>query len=184
MVWGIAQFTHQVALVPAVCVLVLWAKDLPRMPASYVLMALALATSWVGDSLAFLMGGSWAAFYGWVPVQIALAFLAVETDPWRRAVGAPLLCALALWSFVLTFPGPEILTMGIGSLAIVLLAKGPLRLPAYLYFGIGTGLYLVMVLGSNFMDFWYGYQASRVGAIAVFVMLAVKQRQGGEAKCT
>lgn len=166
---------HLIALVPGIVVICHYPR---RLPSSFKLLAMAFAISWVGDLVAKNTGGSWAGFYVWVPVQMYLAFFAVELNEWRRvAAFAPLavLIPLSVW---LTFPGPEVLIMVVGSTAVVLLAKGDMRWPVYLYFGFGTLIYFPMVTGSHFMDWWYGYQASRLGAFIVFVSLLIRNQRG------
>lgn len=172
----ITEMTHQLALVPAATVLV---RGPTRMPPAFIYLAMAFAVSWVGDSLAGMMGGSWAAFYGWVPVQIILALFAVEVDRRKRWLAIPPIAALIPLSIHFSFPGPEVLIMTLGSVALVVMAKGPLRWPVLIYFGIGTALYVPMVMGTDFMQFWYGYQASRLGSILVFVALVLTWPKGG-----
>ncbi|KKM08187.1 hypothetical protein LCGC14_1726370 [marine sediment metagenome] len=162
---------HMAALVPALALVV---RGPSALASSYLLVALAFGVSWVGDSVAWALGGSWAALYMWVPVQVGLVLLAL-VDGWDRPkLLALVLCAAAL-SAAVSYPDPEVLVITMGSTAIVLLAKGDLRAPLYLYFGVGTLLYLMMVSG-EFMTYWYGYQASRVGAFVVFAALVFQDK--------
>lgn len=138
----------------------------------FALLALAFAASWAGDWLNVLVGGSFQAFYVWVPVQIALAFLAVEQDYDRRVACACALLVLVPASVVLSYPAPEVLVMAVGSAAVVLLVKGELRWPVYLYFGVSSFFHLVMVAGA--WEYIGAYHVSRLGAFAVFVALAVR----------
>ena len=164
---------HQLALVPGAAVIL---RGPRRIPGSYLLLALAFAASWVGDSLSGIMGGSWVPLYGWVPVQMLLALFAVEADLWRW-VAIPIMVGLVPISIVLTYPGPEILIMVLGSGCLMLVTKGRFRWPIFLYFGIGTVMYIVMVMGSEFITFWYGYQAARVAGIMAFVALVFTHRR-------
>ncbi len=164
------ELAHQSALLPVVAVL-LWRPSWP-----WSLLALAWAVSWIADSMAWATGGSWAALYVWVPVQVGLVLLAVA-DEWDRAKVLALVVFAGVVSALVSYPDPEVLVIALGSAAIVMLAKGRLRWPLYLYFGSGTVLYLMMVSG-EFMTYWYGYQASRLGAFAVFVALVAKGHHG------
>ncbi len=154
------------ALVPAIALIV---KGPTKLPSSYLLLSLAFAVSWVADSVAWALGGSWGALYIAVPIQIGLVLMAV-TD--RRMLALGVLGVLAVAS-MLTFPGPEILVTVVGSTALLVLVRGEMFWPVYLYFGLGTILYMMMVTG-EFTQYWYGYQASRLGAFAVFVALVVR----------
>jgi hypothetical protein len=155
---------HVAALLPALA-LILRGPD--RVPSAWLLLALAFATSWVGDSLAWAFGGTWAAFYVWVPIQIGLVLLAVT----ERAIAFGVLLLLAVLSALLTFPGPEVLVIAVGSAAVCALVRGNLTWPVWIYFGLGTACYLIMVRDGFDMAYWYGYQAARLGAFAVFCAL-------------
>ncbi len=162
------ELAHQSALLPIAAVL-LW-----RAPALYSLVALAWAVSWVADSMAWATAGSWAALYVWVPVQVGLVLLAL-VDEWDRVKVLALVAFAGLVSALVSYPDPEVLVIALGSAAIVMLAKGRIRWPLYLYFGSGTVLYLMMVSG-EFMTYWYGYQASRIGAFVVFAALVFQDK--------
>ncbi len=144
----------------------------------FLLLGLSFAASWVGDLLArFVFGGGFEAFYLWVPVQIALAFLAVERDYRRRWIGAVALLVLVPLSVALSYPAPEVLVMAVGSAAVCLLVRGELRWPVYLYFGVSSFFHLVMVAGA--WEYLGAYHTSRFGAFAVFVALAVRSTDVG-----
>ena len=139
----------------------------------FLLLGLSFAASWGGDLLArFVFGGGFQAFYLWVPVQIFLAFLAVERDYRRRWIGACALLVLVPLSVALSYPAPEVLVMAVGSAAVCLLVKGELRWPVYLYFGVSSLLHLVMVAGA--WEYIGAYHTSRFGAFAVFVAISVR----------
>lgn len=163
---------HLAALVPALALLL---RGPTKLPSAYLLLALAFAVSWAGDSLGWFLGGSWAAaMYVWVPVQVGLVLLAVVDKEGRRNMLVYVALA-AVFSAFISYPDPEVLVITLGSTAIVLLAKGDLRAPLYLYFGVGTLLYLMMVSG-EFMAYWYGYQTARLGAFAVFAALVFRNK--------
>lgn len=163
---------HLAALVPALALLL---RGPTKLPTAYLFLALAFAVSWAGDSLGWFLGESWAvAMYVWVPVQVGLVLLALVDKRDRSKMLALVLCA-AMVSAAVSYPDPEVLVITLGSTAIVLLAKGNLRAPLYLYFGVGTLLYLMMVSG-EFMTYWYGYQAARLGAFVVFAALVFRDK--------
>ena len=160
-----AEALHVAALLPAFALIL---RGPTHVPSAWLLLAMAFSASWVGDSLAWALGGSWAAFYLWVPVQIGLVLLIVTE---RRVLALGLLLLLAVLSALLTFPGPELLVIAVGSAACCALVRGDLTWPVWLYFGLGTACYLMMVREGWDVAYWYGYQAARLGAFAVFVAL-------------
>ena len=157
---------HLAAVAPAAALIV-------RPREGFVLLAMAFAASWVGDWLNQLMGGSFEAFYLWVPLQIGLAFLAVEEDYRRRVFALMALLVLAPLSVIMSYPAPEVLVMAIGSAAVVWIVKGDLRWPVYLYFGAGSFLHIAMAGGA--MEYIHAYQISRLGAFAVFIALVMQR---------
>jgi hypothetical protein len=166
--------------VGAVCFFVFLATQ-PR--DGFMLLGLALAVSWLGDILnRVAFGGSFEGFYIWVPVQILLAFLAVEEGYRRRLLGVCVLLLLLPISIVMSYPGPEVLVMAVGSYAVVMLATGDLRWPVYLYFGASSALHVLMVwslaAGNPVMTdepAWFAYQGFRFAAFIVFVGLVLKK---------
>ncbi len=163
---------HLAALVPALALLL---RGPTKLPSAYLLLALAFAVSWAGDSLGWFLGGSWAAaMYVWVPVQVGLVLLAL-VDEWDRSKMLALVVFAAVVSAFISYPDPEVLVVTLGSTAIVLHAKGDMRAPLYLYFGVGTLLYLMMVSG-EFMAYWYGYQTARLGAFVIFAALVYQDK--------
>ena len=166
---------HLAALLPVFALIV-------RPREGFVLLGLAFAASWVGDWLNQLMGGTFVAFYLWVPLQIGLAFLAVEEGYRRRIVAFAVLLMLVPLSIILSYPAPEVLVMALGSVAVVLLAKGDLRWPVYLYFGAGSALHLLMVwcyhsgnpvmMGDPVLGAYHDF---RLGAFAVFTALVLQR---------
>lgn len=171
------EVLHQAALVPLLAVLLL------RPPGpEYLLVGAGLAVSWVGDSLAHFAGGSFVPSYFWLPVQIALVLAAFPPEggdrtTWGVVVGIAAV-VLALASARLTAPGPDLLVTIGGSLAILVLAKGGLRVPLYLYFGLGTVCYVLMVerVRGDAIPAWALYQVARVLAFVAFLWLVVRRR--------
>jgi len=142
---------------------------------AYRLIAASFVMSWAGDAGSLALGGSWAANYVTVPIQMWLVLAAVA--PSRLTVAAAL-GVVSIGSAVLTFPGPEILVMATGSLAAVLLVRGPICWPVYSYYGAGT-LFFMLGAQSNFArwpDYEAAYQASRIGAFLLFIALVMQRR--------
>ena len=96
----------------------------------------------------------------------------------RRLFALGCLGVLAALSVALTFPGPEVLVTAMGSAAAVLLVRGALRWPIYLYFGFGTLFFLLGARDSFAQWFEYegAYQTARLGAFAVFAALVFRNK--------
>lgn len=162
---------HYAAALPLLAAL-LWR---PRLPAAPLLVAAGFGVSVLGDLVAELVGGSFAASYFWLPVQMGLVLAAFPPDNRLRVLWASVVFVaaggLAAASWRLTAPGPDVLVSLAGSVAIVAAVRGPLRLSAYLYFGVVTVCYLLFVqrIGDGWERAWALYQAARVGAFLAFV---------------
>lgn len=169
------EAAHQIALIPLL-VMILWGRDAPW---SYWILAAAFAVSWVGDSMAWWVGGSWEVTYLWLPVQFAVVVWALRPDQVRRwAYG---FVGLALYSY--TLGPPDVVLSMAGSAAVCWLATGhKLRVPVWIYFGIGTALYFNMALGiadaGSFHDRWLAYQAARLAAFVAFGIVVYRRRRG------
>ena len=151
-----------------IAALVIWHRTAPV--AAWTLAA-AFGVSWVGDTLAFVLGGSWAAVYWWLPVQIALAFWAVVPHGAKRLGGLFGIGFLAVVSATLTYPGPEVLTTMCGSALILALGSGRLSLPVWLYFGLGSFCYLLWSQGGWDVGWWWAYQGCRLAACLALVVV-------------
>ena len=129
--------------------------------------------SWLGSSLQHFSGGVWWTSYLWLPVQFTLALAAFGPGRWTLAAVS---CgALAASSTLLSAPGPDVLLTVVGSAAVLLVARGPLRTPAVIYFGAGSVLYLLMIqrIGGDIMPAWYAYQGARALAFVAFAMVLI-----------
>lgn len=172
----IFEIAHQIGLVPVVA-LVLWGRQLP---AKWWLFGLALGVSWVADSAQAYAGGVWGTWYVFLPVQLALAFAAYTDSAAERVAGAAFVGVLAASSAWLTYPGLDWLGTAVGSVLILFYAleRGPLWVPGFVYFGLGTLAYLGIALrdDANFMPWWYAYQACRLVAIVWFCSLVYRER--------
>ena len=141
----------------------------------YMLLSVALSMSWVGDSVQHYIGGSFAAGSFWLPFQIGIAWFALLGRGLRT---------LALWgvagltalSFSVSFPSPDwVLTLG-GSIGLLLAAnhRGKIALPVFIYFGLGSCFYLMLVMRIGVIGMalpWYAYQGCRLAAIVTLIVL-------------
>ncbi len=159
------ELAHQIGLVPILAMLVMGRK----LPGMYWLVAVAFSVSWFADSLAHFSGGNWVAWHLLLPVQIWLVLLAFIDD--RRAFAALALFMLAVLSWAWHGPGPDQLVITTGSIAILLVARGALAWPLYVYFGGGTVAYLVMTsgVGGAMLPAWYCYQSCRLLSFIFFI---------------
>lgn len=150
-----------------------------RPPKPYWILSAAFGVSWLGDWMSGIMGVE-LAVYLWLPIQIGMVLWAlVATTTGRRLilVGVPL---LTLASAMYTAPSPELVLTVIGSVAILHLADGPVAIPLYLYFGLGTVAYLLMIRQARDGDpteAWYLYQACRLAAYVAFAFLLRGRRR-------
>lgn len=170
------EVLHQMALAPLVAVLLL------RRDWDAFLVAAGFAMSWVGDSIAHFTAGSFLPSYIWLPLQIGLVLAAFPPhDDFRRAWaviviwGAAVLSGASYW---MSAPGPDLLVSVVGSLTILAVATGDLRLPPYLYFGVGTTCYVLMVqrVADGWLPAWWLYQGARVLAYTAFLAVILRRR--------
>lgn len=161
------EVAHQIGLLPILGMMA-FGRNLPRV---YWLVALGLFVSWFADSATHFIGGTWGAWYFFLPVQVWLV-LAAFTDTARGQVYLALaLVALTVASWNLNHPGPDQLVTTVGSIAIFFVARGPLYWSLSIYFGAGTVAYLFMTsqVGSDILPAWYAYQICRALGILVFI---------------
>jgi len=173
-----AEFAHQMGLAPLLG-LALAAKAGVRPERSHVLFASALSLSWVTDSLSQLGGGAWWPAYVGGPAQMALALAAFRPF---ALVPAP----FAFWSasllIAVSWPGHghDALLVVAGSILILMVAQRDLAPAAYLYFGLGTVLYLQFVMHASSGSFfwWKAFQEARgAGIVAFLVALDITVRR-------
>ena len=148
---------HWSALVPLLLVLVRY--DLPE---PYKLVAVAFAVSWLADTVAFFTGMSWAVTQFYPGPQFALMTYALGSVLWPAV--------LFSLSLLPPYDGPDLLVHGVGALAVLRLARGPLAASVRTY-GLATLLYLVLAVAFVY-PIWYIYQGVRVVAFALFVKAA------------
>lgn len=162
------EVAHQIGLLPGIAMAIFGRK----LPARYWLLAAAFSVSWLADSLAKYLDGSWTASYVWIPIQMALVLVALLEDPMRRLFAVTSLAVVAFGSAALSWPGPDVLVTLGGSVAVLALASGPAVVPLYLYFGAGSVSYLWMIGHlDDVLPGWYAYQASRLSAYLAFAVL-------------
>lgn len=170
----IYEALHQSALFPLVA-LFIWGR---KLGAPYWLLGVSFFVSWIGDSMADLGGRSWALSYAWIPFQIGFALWAFLDTLAQKAMAFWAVLAVALASVMLTGPDPELLLTMTGSLAIMVLARGRLAFPTWIYFGFGTTAYVFMALRRHepgFMPAWIAYQGCRVAAYVMFAAVVIAQ---------
>jgi len=150
----------------------------------HIFLGSSFFVSWIGDSLAHFSLGSWESSYFWLPVQVCFAFLAVLRNSMKRWLALLAVAAMTTLSFAITYPGPEVFISVSGSIGIIAVTRGSLRIPVYLYFGGGTLAYLLMVLqiGSpNFLKAWYLYQSFRIAAFVALSAIVIQVYRKGVA---
>ena len=167
------EVAHQIGLLP-ILFLVAFGRNLP---ARYWLIGIGWSVSWLGDSIAHFTGGSWWAWYCLLPVQIWFMLAAFVALPPNRMLSAVALALLVPVSMALDAPGPEILISFFGSIAILWVARGPLAIPLYIYFGLGTIAYVCMIIafqeGGDYLTPWRYYRGCRLLAFIVFIGIIV-----------
>jgi hypothetical protein len=163
----IFEIAHQMDLVPLVAVALVSRRRLVS-PVAW-LLACAWLVSWFGSSLQHFAGGLWWPSYVWLPVQLGLVLAAFKPERLPLIAGA--LAALAVVSALLTAPGPDVLLTLVGSVGVLVLARGRYVLPVFLYFGVGSVFYLLMIqrVGDGFTPMWLAYQGSRAAAYVAFL---------------
>jgi hypothetical protein len=83
---------------------------------------------------------------------------------------------IAAASWIVSGPGPEWIITLLGSVAVIIVARGPLAIPLRIYFGLGTAAYFCMLLWFfDPMPAWYAYQSFRLLAFMAFA-LVISQR--------
>ena len=159
------EIAHQLGLLP-ILGMIAFGRKLPRV---YWLVSLGLFVSWFADSAQHFIGGTWSAWYFFLPLQLWLIVIAFRKD---LAVSAALvLIGLTMLSWGLRYPGPDQIVTGAGSVAIFFVARGRLCWPLSIYFGAGTVAYLFMTsqVGGDILPAWYVYQVCRALAIIFFI---------------
>ena len=168
-----------------------WVQAIPLLPVLALLpwhrrastaslwLVAAFCASWVGDTAAYLLGGSWAAVYVWLPCQLGLAAFAVLSDGTRRLLALFMLGGFTAASVMATYPGPEIILTAVGSAALVTLVRGPLEYPIRLYFGAGSLCYLLW-LNEWAIGWWWAYQLCRLASMVALVLVIRGTHAEGE----
>lgn len=159
------EIAHQFGFIPILGMMVMGRK-LERV---YWLVALGLFVSWFGDSAQHFIGGTWGAWYVFLPLQLWIIWVAL-TDS-HKVFAAMVLFVLAVASWNMSYPGPDQLMTAIGSIAILMVVRGPLVWPLSIYFGAGTVAYLFMTsqVGADLLPAWYTYQICRTLGILFFI---------------
>jgi hypothetical protein len=159
------EVAHQIGLIP-ILGMMLMGRKLPRV---YWLVALGLSVSWFADSAQHFIGGTWGAWYVFLPLQVWLVLIAFRSDLVIPA--ALVLIGLTMLSWGWSHPGPDQLVTVVGSVAVFFVARGSLYWPLSIYFGAGTVAYLFMTsqVGGDILPAWYVYQSCRALGILIFI---------------
>ena len=163
----------------------LWIYTLGKLDgyAKHVPLAAAFLLSLVGDSASHHFAGAWWPSFVWLPAQMTLALWAYVTDHWHRIFAGGMLVILSAASWTASYGKPDLIVTMVGSLAIVLVARGPTRAAAWAYFGFGSLFYVLMVakIGHELPDYmrpWKLYQTCRIVAYAAFIIgIAMERRR-------
>lgn len=168
------EVAHQSGLVPGLVVLLLWRK----LPKKVRLLSVAWAISWAADSVTHYIGGGFRNSYFWLPVQISLVLFVFIEGVLAKLTAVAAVAVLTAMAVALTYPGPDFLLSAFGSIAILEVARGPLAVPVYVYFGLGTLAYLVWAGGlfGGVIDGWNLYQNCRLVTYALFVPIVLYPR--------
>lgn len=161
------EVAHQVGLIPILGMMA-FGRKLPRI---YWLVALGFFVSWFADSATHFSGGTWGVWYLFLPLQVWLVWIAFVERAIFQVAAALVLIVLAVTSWGLTHPGPEQLVTIVGSIAILVVVRGPLLWPLGVYFGAGTvaRFFMVSQAGGDILPGWYAYQICRTLGIILFI---------------
>ena len=178
------EVAHQAGLVPLVAMVLLGR----RLSMEWWLLALAWSVSWVADSVTHFAGGAWFVSHLWLWLQFVYVLAVFMAPSIHRAMAMSAVVLMAMSSAQLSAPGPDWLLTSGGS-ALILTAAwraegrgAALALPAFVYFGLGSIAYLWMVsrMGSpEFSPAWQTYQACRLLAFLLFVVIVIRERGRG-----
>lgn len=153
------------ALLP-LCGAMVWR---PKKP--YWLLAVAFGVSWIGDWM-WKTWGMEDAVYLWLPVQVGLVLWALVPSRGGRRVIIVAVPAVGLFSAAYSAPNPEFVMTVLAAVAILHLSIGRAWIPLYLYFGLGTVSYFLMMIQAttgNGAEGWYMYQGCRLAAYVAFL---------------
>jgi hypothetical protein len=145
-----AEVAHHIALIPGLCALavivivVREGREVATLPPLFW-ASFGLFISWWGDWVAGGLSGSVKPSYIWLPIQIWVVLQALIRTPLNRVMSGFALLILAATSWNLTGPGPDILMTFFGTLAITRIVTGKLTAPLFIYFGLGSPAYFLMM---------------------------------------
>ncbi len=177
----IFEIAHQIALLPVLALG--WAILKNRIPRKeYALLTSAFFMSWVGDSLSTNPEQSVNWLYFWAPAQIIFAFASI-IEKWnlRRVSINTAVCTFTL---LLTQLNPEtgVYLWTIGSIGLLALGRrSAVRIPLFIYFGLGTVMYLLMINSipsPQVMNLWILYQSCRLAALVSLCILILRTKGG------
>lgn len=170
------EVAHQAALMPVLALIII--LGLGKVPSlDQGLLTTALGMSWIGDSQTSAIGGGFEYGHLWAPAQIALAYAAV-VENWKfgRVLLVGALCVLVLTVSYLNVD-PGVLLWPLGGIGLVILGrKSPVRVPIFVYFGVGTIAFVFMIWEPG-PDRWLPYQACRIAALAALCIIILAPRK-------
>lgn len=175
----IFEAAHWSGLLPLAAVVVARAGG-RRVPPEYLWLAAAFGVSVFADTLQSMTGGGFGVTHLYVPVQLALAFAAVEREGLNRLVAVAGLGFLAALSWRISPDMDWLVTTGGSGLVLVAAWRHQrVRLPIVLYFGLGSAAYLWMLPAVGTMEIlprWLAYQGCRWLAFAAFAWALFDRR--------
>lgn len=153
------EVAHYVALVPLLACI--WSD---RARALEWFVAAGFAVSWLADSAAVMLDGSWVVTKVYPAAQLGCFLLAYGR--WRWALGL-----VALAAVTLPLAPPDQIVTATGSVAVLYASRGERLAPAMIsYCGVASLLYLGMTTElerATFWWLWYPYQVARVTSVAL-----------------
>ncbi len=181
----IFELAHQSALLPLIALgWVLYKQKLPKR--DYAILSAAFFMSWIGDSLSTDIEQGVGFGHLWAPAQITLAYAAI-IEKWnlRRISIVSIVCTFALL-FTQLNPETGVYLWLTGSIGLLILGQRSLvRIPIFIYFGLGTVTYLLMINeinGPHVMTLWVLYQVCRLTALISLCILILRTQGANRGK--
>jgi len=187
MTWN--EAANLTGIVPAVALMVASAGAWP-VPSRYILVAVGLGLSAVADWFALQNGGTGAVGFYYLAWQVAFVLWGLLVGSRGAAWVVPALIALLGLSGLSASVSGDLnidwLVTLVGSVLLCAVAwkRKVLLSPVLLYFGVGSVLYLLMVLALSVGDldgakaWWFAYQGARLAASLAFAVIVVRERWG------
>lgn len=183
----IDEVAHWSGALPLALLVVLGAMG-RRVPAAYWWVASSFAVSVCGDSIQGLTGGTLDNTFYYVPPQIAIGLAALCLKDKSTVVAIFGFVGVLGWVSAHASTTPyEWAVATAGGFAIAVLARKTrtLAVPLFVYFAVGTVLYLAMSdvyvpggpVDPRFLPRWSAYQGCRWLAFALFAYAALRHEE-------